>query len=211
METVNTKTSAATGCCAACSADIDLGQGQRRSALITVLVINAVMFAGELGAGLWAHSSALQADSIDMLIDAIGIGASLFALNRTATARARAGFTNASLELVLAAAILVQLAFQIAYGILPQGGIMLVVGAMALAANMSCAWLLMRFRHEDISMRALWLCTRNDAIGNAATVVAGVIVLAGGWAWPDWLVGALIACLFIRTSVGLMRDSWRSI
>jgi len=171
-------------------------------------VINAVMFASELGAGLWAHSSALQADSIDMLIDAIGFGASLFALNRTAHARARAGFLNASLELVLAGGILAQLAYQIMAGAEPLAVVMVSVGAVALAANITCALLLMQFRDQDINMRAVWLCTRNDAIGNAATLVAGGIVFGTGFAWPDWLVGGLIAFLFIRTSIRVMREAW---
>jgi len=90
----------------------------------------------------------------------------------------------------------------------PLAVIMISVGAVALAANVICAVLLMRFRDQDVNMRAMWLCTRNDAIGNAATLVAGGIVLATGFAWPDWLVGGLIAFLFIRTSIGVMREAW---
>lgn len=198
-------------CCSSCTSGLESGPGPRRQVLMVVLFINAVMFAGESGAGLWAHSSALQADSIDMLIDAIGFGASLFVLNRTAQARVRAGVLNASLELVLAVGILAQLGFQIASGAEPLGEFMMIVGAVALAANMICAVSLMRFRDEDINMRAVWLCTRNDAVGNAATLAAGAIVLAWGFPWPDWLVGALIALLFIRTSVGLLHESWGQI
>jgi len=198
----------AEGCCSSCEVPVDGKHGLQRRILIAVLVINAVMFASELGAGLWAHSSALQADSIDMLIDAIGFGASLFALNRTAHARARAGFLNASLELVLAGGILAQLAYQIMAGAEPLAVVMVSVGAVALAANITCALLLMQFRDQDINMRAVWLCTRNDAIGNAATLVAGGIVFGTGFAWPDWLVGGLIAFLFIRTSIRVMREAW---
>lgn len=198
----------ADGCCSSCSTDLGGAGGPRRRVLTIVLLINAVMFAAELGAGLWAHSSALQADSIDMLVDAIGFAASLFALNRTAQARARAGFLNASLELVLGAGILAQLGHQVVSGAAPLGEFMIGVGAAALVANVTSGVLLMRFRDDDINMRAVWLCTRNDAIGNAATLVAGAAVMAWGLPWPDWLVGALIAGLFVRTSVGVMREAW---
>lgn len=194
-------------CCSGCTEELQAGTGARRNVLIAVLLINAVMFAGELGAGLWAHSSALQADSVDMLMDAVVYGVSLAALNRTSLARARAGLLNGSLELVLAAGILAQLAHQIVAGAQPLGLFMIVVGAIALTANAGSAALLMRFRREDINMRAVWLCTRNDAIGNAATLAAGAAVLAWGVPWPDWIVGALIALLFIRTSVGVIRDA----
>lgn len=194
--------------CSSCSAELEANSGSQAAALIVALAVNAVMFAVELGAGLWGHSSALQADSIDMLIDAISLGAGLLALNRTASARARAGFLNAFLELVLAIGIVAQLTHQIVSGAQPVGVIMLVVGGAALTANLGIAFLLMRFRSQDVNMRALWLCTRNDAIGNAATLAAGAIVLCTGIPWPDWVVGALIAILFIRTSVGLMRETW---
>lgn len=195
-------------CCSGCAEGLDAATGARRTVLIAVLLINAVMFAGELGAGLWAHSSALQADSLDMLMDAVVYGVSLFALTRTAQARARAGLLNASLELLLAAGILAQLAHQILMGAQPLGLFMMGVGAVALAANAGCGALLMRFRREDINMRAVWLCTRNDAIGNAATLAAGAAVMVWGLPWPDWIVGALIALLFIRTSIGVMREAW---
>lgn len=196
------------GCCGGGSGGMKAESGAQRNALVIVLLINAVMFGAELGAGLWAHSSALQADSIDMLVDAVGLGISLFALNRTALARARAGFANAALELVLAAGILFQLARQIITGAEPLGWAMMAVGGVAMAANVANGLLLMRYRHRDVNMRAIWLCTRNDAIGNAATLAAGACVLAVGIGWPDWIVGALIALLFVRTSLGLLRETW---
>lgn len=195
-------------CCSSCAEGLEAGSGARRNVLIAVLLINAVIFVGELGAGLWAHSSALQADSVDMLMDAVVYGISLFALSSPAHARARAALVNGSLQLVLAAGILGQLAHQILLGAEPMAPFMIIVGAVALAANFSVAGLLMRFRREDINMRAVWLCTRNDVIGNAATLIAGAVVLTLATPWPDWMVGALIALLFVRTSIGVMRDAW---
>lgn len=198
-------------CCSSCTDELDLTTGARRNVLIAVLLINAFMFVVELGAGLWAHSSALQADSVDMLMDAMVYGVSLFALRRTARARAKAGFFNGSLELALAVGILGQLAVEILSDAHPRGQFMIVVGLFALAANAGSAMLLMSFRRQDINMRAVWVCTRNDAIGNAVTVAAGAMVLAWGLPWPDWIVGALIALLFAGTSIGVMRDARREL
>lgn len=195
-------------CCGCSAGDLSQATGAQRRALIAALAINAVMFVAEMGVGLWAHSSALQADSVDMLIDAVGLGIGLFALNRTLTARARAGFVNAFIELTLAAGIGAQLIHQILIGALPVASVMIGMGCVALIANLGSAGLLMRYRHQDINMRAMWLCTRNDAIGNAATAGAGVLVLVFGVPWPDWVVGALVALLFAYTAIGVLRDVW---
>ncbi|MGN8157985.1 cation transporter [Salinisphaera sp. SWV1] len=195
-------------CCGCNAGDLSQASGAQRRALIVALVINAFMFVAEMSVGLWGHSSALQADSVDMLIDAVGLGIGLFALNRTLRARARAGFTNAFIELVLAAGIGAQLIHQIVIGALPIAAVMVGMGAVALVANLAAAGLLLRYRHEDINMRAMWLCTRNDAIGNAATIGAGVLVLVVGVPWPDWIVGALVVLLFAYTAIGMLREAW---
>lgn len=177
-------------CCGCGAGDLSQANSAQRRALMAALWINAVMFVAEMSIGLWAHSSALQADSVDMLIDAVGLGIGLYALNRTQTARARAGLTNASIELLLAVGIGAQLIHQIIVGAMPAAAFMVGMGGVALLANLASVGLLMRYRHEDINMRAMWLCTRNDAIGNAATIGAGVLVLVFGVPWPDWIVGA---------------------
>lgn len=84
---------------------------------------------------------------------------------------------------------------------------MIGMGLVALLANLASAGLLMRYRHEDINMRAMWMCTRNDAIGNAATVGAGFLVFSFGVPWPDWIVGALVALLFGYTAIGVLREA----
>ncbi|MDA3922289.1 MAG: cation transporter [Salinisphaera sp.] len=198
----------ADNCCGCAAGDLSQAAGAQRRALIAALWINAVMFVAELSVGLWAHSSALQADSVDMLIDAVGLGIGLVALNRTATARARAGLTNAAIELLLALAIGAQLIHQIVAGAHPVAVFMIGMGLIALIANLVSAGLLMRYRRDDISMRALWLCTRNDAIGNAATIGAGALVMAFGLPYPDWIVGALVALLFAWTAIGVLREAW---
>lgn len=180
----------------------------RRRALVWALAINAAMFVGEFGFGLLARSSALQADSVDMLIDALAYAVSLIALNRSSRWRAAAGFSNAALELVLAVGIVLGTLYRSGQGITPDAALMLPVAAVALCANLGVAALLLQHRDADINMRAVWLCTRNDVLGNAATLLAGGLVLLLGSPWPDWIVGLLLAALIARTSVTVLRDAW---
>ncbi len=172
-----------------------------------VLGINLAMFVGEFSAGLWSGSSALLGDSVDMLLDAIVYGVSLAALAGSVRSRAHAGLLNGVLQLGLGLAVLGTVFHHVMVGVEPVGLAMLVVAAVALAANLVCVGLLMRYRHQDINMRSVWLCTRNDALGNAATIAAGALVMALQAAWPDWLLGGLLAALLLRTALGVMREA----
>lgn len=197
-----------------CGSDCCAGDGRelaaspRRRVLYAVLVINAVMFGLELAAGLWAGSTALLADSLDMLADALVFGVSLWAVARGARARAAAGLSNAALEGLLGLAVLAQVGYHVVVPVSPMGVVMMAVSAVALAANAGCGVLLLGFRHEDINMRAVWLCTRNDALGNAGTIVGGALVLLLGSKWPDLVVGGGMAFLLVRTAVSVGRESW---
>jgi len=193
-------------CCAAESRE--LAASPRRRVLYAVLAVNAVMFGVELMAGLRAGSTALLADSLDMLADALVFGVSLWAVARGAQARAAAGLSNAVLEGLLGLAVLAQVGYHVAVPVSPLGVVMMAVSAVALAANAGCGVLLLGFRHEDINMRAVWLCTRNDALGNAGTIVGGALVLLLGSKWPDLVIGGAMALLFVRTAVSVGRESW---
>lgn len=183
----------------------------RRRILYIALVINALMFAFELGAGLWAGSTALQADSVDMLMDALGFAISLFAVSRGARARAMAGLSNATLEGLLGLAVLAEVGWMALSTEPPAASVMMIVASIALAANTVCGLLLMRFRRQDINMRAIWLCTRNDAIGNAGTIVAGAMVFLLHAKWPDLVMATAVGLLIVRTSAGVFREALRKL
>ncbi|MDA3922914.1 MAG: cation transporter [Salinisphaera sp.] len=181
-----------------CGAAIDtqfLADARRRR----MLIINAAMFVFELAGGLWAASTALQADSLDMLADTLIYGVSLLAI------------TRGPLELILGFAVLTQVIYYIVTPAAPVGIAIMGIAAVALVANLACAGLLLQFRHEDINMRAVWLCTRNDAIGNAGTILAGGLVSLLASKWPDLIIGAALAALLIRTSIGLIRGAGREL
>lgn len=177
---------------------------RQRAVLVAVLWINAAMFVVESIAGIVADSSALLADSLDMLGDALIYGFSLYVLTRNASWKARAALVKGVIQAAFGVGVLVEVTDKLLHGGTPLGGWMAGVGALALAANLVCFWLLTRHREQDLNMRSVWLCSRNDLIANVGVLVAAALVYASGSAWPDIIVGVLIAGLFLKTSVNVI-------
>ena len=166
-----------------------------RRILWAALAVNLAMFAIEVGAGLAARSTSLLADSLDFLGDGANYGVSLFVLSMALQWRARASLLKAAtmgLFGLWVAGTTVQHALA---GTVPAAPIMGVVGTLALAANLAVAALLYRWREGDSNMRSVWICTRNDAIGNLAVLAAAVGVFGSGTGWPDYLVAAIMSGL----------------
>ena len=168
-----------------------------RRALIAVIVINAAMFVTETASGLYAQSMALRADALDFLGDTLTYGITLLVIGQPLRYRAAAAlFKGASLALmglwVFAATLYQALILQ-----QPNALVMGSVGLLALAANLASVLLLIRWRDGDANVRSVWLCSRNDALGNIAVVVAAAGVFSTGSAVPDLLVAAAIAGLFL--------------
>lgn len=177
------------------------------TALWIALSVNAAMFAIELGAGLHAGSVSLLADAIDFLGDAANYAVSLVVLGaalrwRSRTALAKAGFMMGFGMFVAGRAL-----WSASQGITPDAATMGAVGLLALVANVSVALLLYRFRAGDANMRSVWLCTRNDALGNLAVLAAAAGVLGTGTAWPDLAVAGVMAMLAISGGWAVMRQA----
>jgi cation diffusion facilitator family transporter len=181
-------------------------QRQRR-VLHVVLWINLAMFVLEFGAGLLASSTALLADSVDMLGDAIVYGFSLYVIGRGAHWQARGALLKGVIMLGFAIGIAVEVVSKLARGVTPEGNVMSAVAALALVANASVLTVLWRHRTDDLNMRSAWLCSRNDVIANAGVLVAGAAVWLSGSAWPDIVTGLAIAGLFASSAVGIIRQS----
>lgn len=184
------------------------GPGKAYSqALWIVLTVNAVMFAIEVVSGVIAQSTALQADALDFLGDAANYGVALFVLGHSLKWRAgtalikglvMAGFGIYVLGLALYRAFVLGV---------PDAGIMGSVGLLALVANLSCAILLYRYRTGDANMRAVWVCTRNDAIGNVLVIAAAGAVAVTHTGWPDLAVAMAIAGLALWGATQIIRQS----
>lgn len=171
-----------------------------------VLAINAGMFVVEAIAAVLAHSTGLLADAFDMLGDSLVYGVSLFALTRGVVWKHRAARINGGFEISFGLIVLADVIRRMFTDEAPLGLAMMSVAGLALAANLFCAALFMRYREQDINMRAVWLCTRNDAIANVSVIAAGLLVLLTTTQWPDLIIGLLLAGLFLHTGFKLIRS-----
>lgn len=180
---------------------------RQKGVLQLVLAINAIMFVAEGTAGLLAHSTALLADSLDMLGDAFVYGLSLYALHRSAGWRAGAALTKGVIMAAFGLGVVSEAVLKLAAGVVPEGSLMGMFGVLAMAANVSCLLLLMRHRSDDLNMRSTWVCSRNDVIANGGVLLAAVGVAITGTAWPDIVIGLLIAALFLASAWDVMRAS----
>ncbi|MBW2421876.1 MAG: cation transporter [Deltaproteobacteria bacterium] len=194
-------------CCEAKAQELAVLRGRQRRVLTTVLVVNLSMFFVEFGAGMLAGSTALLADSLDMLGDSFVYGFSLFVLHRSLAWRARAALAKGLIMAAFGAGVLLDSALTLRSGLPPLVPAMLGVGGLALVANAFCFFLLWRHRADDINLRSTWLCSRNDLIANTAVLVAAVLVAWSNSVLPDVIVGVCIAILFLRTSVSVLRES----
>lgn len=182
-------------------------QERQKTTLVVVLAINAVMFAVELAMGLIAGSVALIADSLDMLGDALVYGFSLYVVGRSAAWKAWAAVSKAAVMGLFGAFVLAQLVYKLVYPVVPEFQTMGVVGVAALVANSVCLALLWSHRAEDINMRAVWLCSRNDLLANISVLMAAWAVWATRSPWPDLVVGALVCGVFLRTAFMVAREA----
>jgi Co/Zn/Cd efflux system component len=142
-----------------------------------------------------------------MLGDAFVYGFSLYVVARSPLWKARAAIAKAGTMGLFGAFVLAQLIYKVLHPQTPQFEVMGMVGALALAANAACFALLWRHRAEDINMRSVWLCSRNDVIANVAVLVAAFAVWATGSPWPDIAVGAIICALFLRSAITVAREA----
>jgi Co/Zn/Cd efflux system component len=193
-----------------CEIRTDVPQRQRR-VLQIVLWINAAMFVGEFGAGLLAHSTALLADSVDMLGDAIVYGFSLYVVARGGLWQAKAALLKGVIMAAFGVGVLVEVVLKITRGVVPAADLMSGVGLVALAANFFCVLLLARRRGDDINMRSAWVCSRNDVVANMGVLLAAGAVALTGSAWPDILMGLLIATLFGTSAVSVIQGARREL
>jgi Co/Zn/Cd efflux system component len=178
-----------------------------RRVLWAVIVINATMFVVEIIAGYASRSMSLQADALDFLGDTVTYALSLFVLTKPPRWRANAAlFKGISLG-ILGAWVLGSTLWRVFSDSVPEPFLMGSVGLLALAANIVSVLLLLRFRDGDANVRSVWLCSRNDAIGNIAVVAAASGVFATGAAWPDLAVAAIMAALFLTSAVKITRHA----
>ena len=194
-------------CCNHESPETALRSKRYRRILWIALAVNLLMFAVEIGAGLKAGSVSLLADSLDFLGDSANYAISLWVLGMALTWRARAAQLKAASMLLFGIGVLAAALWHWWQGEVPSAPTMGVVGGLALLANVGVAALLYAYREGDSNMRSVWLCTRNDALGNLAVLAAALGVFGTGSAWPDLIVAAIMATLAITAAVQVLRQA----
>ncbi len=173
-----------------------------------VLSINLLMFFREFTAGVVANSTALMADSIDILGDASVYIVSLYALGRGARWRAGAALMKGGIILNFGLWIAAEVVLNLRHGVTPMAGMMGVFGVIALVANVTCLLLLWRYREMDVNMSSTFECSRNDIVANVGVLLAAGGVWWTGAAWPDIVIGVLVAILFFRSAIRVIGQAW---
>jgi Co/Zn/Cd efflux system component len=191
-----------------CEAPRGLDGRAWRRALWIALAINGGMFLTEIVAGVAAGSSSLQADALDFLGDAANYAISLGVAGMALSWRARAALVKGSSLGVLGFWVLGNTVWHAWAGTLPAAEVMGIIGMLALLTNGGVALMLYRFRGGDANMRSVWICSRNDAIGNLAVLLAALGVFGTGTGWPDLIVAAIMAGLGISGGWQIVRQAY---
>lgn len=173
-----------------------------------VIAINAAMFAVEMTAGQLARSQALQADALDFFADAMTYGISLAVIGASLRVRATAALAKGLSLFLMGLWVFGSTVYRVVYLGVPEAGVMGAVGFLALAANVASVLILMRYKDGDANVRSVWLCSRNDAIGNVAVMLAAAGVWGTSTGWPDLVVAGLMAVLFLSSSWQILRQGF---
>jgi len=195
------------GCCDHDDVGFDGRSVSYRNALIAVILINGAMFGIEATVGFAAMSQALKADALDFLGDTLTYAVSLWAVGKSLTVRARTALIKGISLGAMGLAVLGMTAYRVIIQGSPDGEAMGLIGGLALAANLTSALILLKFRNGDANVQSVWLCTRNDAIGNVAVICAAGLVIWTASPWPDLIVAAAMAALFLQSSVKIIRQA----
>lgn len=190
-----------------CGCEVEIKDASQKRVLYWLLAINALMFVVELGLGWIAESTALIADSLDMLADAMVYGIGLYAVGKAISDKARAARVSGYIQMALGLLILVDIGHRILVGSEPVSMLMMGVGSIALIANVICLLLIYQHRDGEVHMRASWIFSTNDVIANLGVIVSGGLVWGLGSRWPDILIGFAIALVILRGALLILRDA----
>lgn len=194
------------GCCGE-DAKFDGLSDAYKLRLWIVIVLNATMFLVEMTAGHFAKSQALQADALDFLGDALTYGISLAVIGASVQVRTNAALAKSISLILMGLWVFGSTLYRVFYIGVPEAEIMGVVGLFALLTNVVSVLLLMRYKDGDANVRSVWLCSRNDAIGNVAVVFAAIGVWGTSSGWPDLVVAMIMASLFLTSAFQIMRQA----
>ncbi len=194
------------GCCGS-GVKFDGVSDDYKRRLWVVIALNALMYLVEMSAAHFAKSQALQADALDFLGDALTYGISLAVIGAPIRVRTNAALAKGVSLLLMGLWVFGSTMYRVLYVGVPEAQIMGVIGFLALLANLASVLLLVRYKDGDANVRSVWLCSRNDAIGNVAVLLAAIGVWGTASGWPDLIVAAIMAGLFLSSSIQIIKQS----
>ena len=192
-----------------CGCEIEIKNRDQSRVLILLLAINGVMFVAEMVAGILGDSTALIADSLDMLADATVYAIGLYAVGRSLLVKAKAAHISGIFQIMLGLGVLFDIVRRTVVGSEPESMMMVSVGMVALVANAICLVLIYKHRQGEVHMRASWIFSKNDVIANLGVIAAGLLVAYTDSHWPDLIIGLLIATIVTRGGLHIIKDAKR--
>jgi len=190
-----------------CGCEIEITDKEQKGTLITLLTINGSMFVFEIGLGWYAQSTGLIADSLDMFADAIVYAIGLYAIGKSLQHKANAALVSGYFQAVLGLMILLDVIRRVFVGSEPVSLLMMIVGVMALLANIYCLRLIDKHKDGEVHMRASWIFSKNDVIANIGVIIAGLLVWLLDSRWPDLIIGTLIALVILNGARLIVKDA----
>ncbi len=190
-----------------CDCEVEIKDKEQRWVLILLLGINGVMFIVEVIAGIVADSTALIADSLDMLADATVYAIGFYAVGRSLVAKAKAAHISGVFQVALGVGVLFDIVRRFIIGSEPESLMMMAVGTVALIANAICLVLIYKHRQGEVHMRASWIFSRNDVIANLGVIGSGMLVAWLDSSWPDLIIGLAIAMIVVRGGIHIIKDA----
>lgn len=190
-----------------CGCSVEIKDKEQKQVLYWLLGINASMFVAELSVGWFAESTALIADSLDMLADAIVYSIGLYAVGRATTDKAKAALLSGYFQAILGSLIIIDIVRRTLLGSEPESALMIGVGFAALLANTICLTLIQKHKDGEVHMRASWIFSTNDVIANLGIIISGGLVWWLDSRWPDIMIGVVVTLVILRGARLIIRDA----
>ncbi|MFQ5736203.1 MAG: cation transporter [Thermodesulfobacteriota bacterium] len=190
-----------------CGCEVEVKNREESRVLILLLGINGFMFLAEITLGILSQSTALIADSLDMLADATVYGIAMYAIGRSPLVKIKAAHLSGIFQVILGGMVSIDVLRRLALGSEPESFLMISVGMVALVANVVCLNLISKHRDGEIHMRASWVFSRNDVIANLGIIIGGVLVSMMGSRYPDLIIGLAISIVVIRGGIHILKDA----
>lgn len=191
----------------ACDCEIEIKNKNEIRVLIILLCINALMFFIEITLGIFSESTALIADSLDMLADATVYGIGLYAVGGSGLIKIRAAHISGIFQIILGLSVSLDAIRRLIWGSEPESNMMIIIGIVALIANLICLSLISKHKQGEIHMRASWIFSKNDVLANVGIIISGSLVYLLDSRFPDLIIGMIISIIVIHGGIIIIKDA----